>query len=370
MERPHVLVFAYEFRHRKTYDFIVDLIALGIKIVVIAAPHRELVGTDRTQYFSRSLKFPEPLLAKDLCATLGIDIHYCDHRDADKIGQIVKAYSSTLGVIAGARIIPNSVIKLFSEGVVNFHPGKIPETSGLDSLYYTIRHMVPAGITCHFIDAKVDAGAHIFFEELEISLYETLETLTENIYQLQRSALRKFILWYNLGNLTTEKIHRPLKNAPMGAEEKRKVLDRFKEWQLHIFLLQQQRKLFDACIAGHVDQVNDILMRSPSLLELVNNKGWTPLIVASFNQRLDVVRVLLGLGADPNRGGAKGTTPLMYAKTKLLNDPSASYELLDILIQSGADPARRDSLGRDVESYVAESGDMRLLEKIKGHFKN
>ncbi|WP_374035581.1 ankyrin repeat domain-containing protein [Bdellovibrio bacteriovorus] len=365
LKNEPVVVFAYDFPHRKTYDFILDLMAVGLRnLVVLAAPHKELKNTDRRVYFPRSLIVPPPIGTPDLCESLGLKLYLVDHGDSEKIRKIVDHYDIKLGIVAGARIIPGSVIELFSEGIVNFHPGKIPETSGLDSLYYTIKNMAPPGVTVHYIDHKVDAGRYISFEETPISLHETLETLVENIYQTQRVALRRFVDSYFARAVKTEIIDRPKKNQPMTPDEKLVTLSGFENWRAEIHLRQQTEALLVACKDGNLKKVEQILSAHPALLGVAGKQGWTPLIVACFNQSREVVRYLLELGADPNQAGAKGTTPAMYAKTKLINQENADYSILDLLYDSGADFSRLDSYGKDILHYVELSGDRQLLEKV------
>ena len=49
-------------------------------------------------------------------------------------------------------------IKGLSKGIINFHPGLIPEARGLDTPQWCIYDGIPLGVTSHFIDSKVDAG--------------------------------------------------------------------------------------------------------------------------------------------------------------------------------------------------------------------
>ena len=69
-----------------------------------------------------------------------------------------RKYKINLGIISGARIIDKKIIKLFKYGIINFHPGKIPETSGLDSFFWTIKKNIYPSVTAHFIDQYVDRG--------------------------------------------------------------------------------------------------------------------------------------------------------------------------------------------------------------------
>ena len=48
-------------------------------------------------------------------------------------------------------------------------------------------------------------------------------------------------------------------------------------------------------------------------INLRNGKGWTPLIVASFNGGLEAMKTLIENGADIDMPDFKGITPLMYA---------------------------------------------------------
>lgn len=83
-----------------------------------------------------------------------------------------------------------------------------------------------------------------------------------------------------------------------------------------------------------------------------NGKGWTPLIVASFNGSVDVLKFLLRVGADPNKTNYKGTTPLMYAMTHFEN--TGKRLAFDTLMDFGASMDLRDYRGFSVLDYAKE----------------
>ena len=98
-----------------------------------------------------------------------LDFNYHPITYADKMGAkyIVKAHNAIIehrcdiGVILGARILPQSVIDSFSLGIINIHPGRLPESRGLNA-YEIERELDGNGrITAHFINAKVDSGLRI-----------------------------------------------------------------------------------------------------------------------------------------------------------------------------------------------------------------
>ena len=75
---------------------------------------------------------------------------------------------------------------------------------------------------------------------------------------------------------------------------------------------------FDACAKGHVDAVRGLLADNPDLVRATNaaapRSGWTGLHSAAQHGHLNLVRFLLGHGADPNaREAGDHTYPLHWA---------------------------------------------------------
>lgn len=361
-----IAVFAYAFAHRKSQDFLLELAYAGFRnVIVIAAPWRVLPRADTQVYFPSSIVNAPPTPPEQVCTTLGFQYCVVEHDDVNAIAALRDVAGFRLGIVAGARIIKSAVIDLFEEGILNIHPGKIPETSGLDVFYYTIKHRVPAGVTAHYIDRRVDAGDVLFFEETLIGPDDSPEIVQHNNYQSQIRALRRFLSLRDQRALVRYPANRPRKNNPMSPDEKRQTLREFSIWRAAQVRTQASRSLFAACEAGQTDVVAQQLACFPDLVECRTEEGWTPLIVASFNQRVEVVRTLLELGADPNAAGARGTTPLMYAKTAVAEGRTSDMAVLEALIAGGADPFRCDSYGRNIFYYLEQAGERVVLAWLK-----
>jgi len=360
----NIAVFAYSFPHRKTQDFLVNLVAMGYtNLCVIGAPWKKLPYQEDGNLIERRIKTATPYATEKLCKALGLRYFEIEHDDETGIRNLQNQYNLKMGIIAGARILQKKIIDIFPEGIINFHPGKIPETSGLDAFFYSIKHKVPMGVTAHFIDHKVDAGRLILFEPLKITLDDSPDIAQENLHHTQVTALRKVAhLLMNEGRLNTAPISRPKKNIPMTMPEKWDCLKKFPSWRAEQYRRQLHENLITACEAGEKERVQTILEEAGSLIEVPNDKGWTPLIVAAFHQKLEVVQLLLGLGADPNKGGLNGTTPLMYAKTPLINMENPDFRILDELVEYGGDPKRTDSLGKDIFFYLNQAKSKNLIQ--------
>lgn len=363
-----IAIFAYAFAHRKTQDFLFELAVAGFRdVTVIGAPWKVLSHADPNRYFTTMVRSAPALATPDVCRALGFSFHECEHGDVDTIAALRDKAKFRLGIISGARIIKRAVIDLFDEGILNIHPGKLPETAGLDLFYYTILKNAPMGVTAHFIDARIDAGEQLFFEETPLGPEDTPEIVQHNNYHSQIRALRRFIQLRDENTLERRLVDRPRKNDPMSSEEKRQSITRFPDWRAAQYRAQNGRALLAACKTGKLRDVERILMAIPDLIEFRSPEGWTPLIVSAFHQYKDVVAFLLSAGADYNAAGRNGTTVLMYAKTALVGQSAPDFTILKALFDAGADPNRCDMRGRDIFYYLSKDGDESISAWLRKH---
>ena len=91
--------------------------------------------------------------------------------------------------MAGARILKQRVIDCFSIGIINFHPGLIPEARGLDAMLWSVLRDVPLGISAHLIDEHVDAGRLLLRQLIPIAADDTALDLSERLYEYQLDML-------------------------------------------------------------------------------------------------------------------------------------------------------------------------------------
>jgi hypothetical protein len=96
-------------------------------------------------------------------------------------------------------------------------------------------------------------------------------------------------------------------------------------------------------------------------LALRDQNGWTPLhFAANRNQDPEVIRTLVGLGADPNARDLSGCTPLHTAA--LFN---GNPEIAKTLITLGADPNARERRGLTALQLAVRNRNPEVLETLK-----
>jgi ankyrin repeat protein len=84
---------------------------------------------------------------------------------------------------------------------------------------------------------------------------------------------------------------------------------------LIIHTTQAQQSIWNACREGDKTMVESLLKQGVSI-DTQDHKGFTPLILAVYNQQTDLVKYLLEKGANPNIADASGNTALMGASFK------------------------------------------------------
>jgi methionyl-tRNA formyltransferase len=178
-----IALLSYNFPHKKTQDFILRVIAEGYKIDVIYAADAVKLNipgsTIKTKINHIGLVHP-----RKIAENLGIDYIVIPH-DSEALSEDIKSRQIDIGLITGARILKEDVINCFRLGVINFHPGVIPDARGLDALLWSIYRKDPIGVTAHLIDKRIDAGGLLEIRKINIYASDTLLDLSERLYEIQ-----------------------------------------------------------------------------------------------------------------------------------------------------------------------------------------
>jgi len=178
-----MIIFAYDFPHKKTQDILLRLAIEGLKPkLVIASPWEKLsVAPASLRVKPRHCDLVHP---RDICAALGIKYRVLAHNSEDCV-QVLQSAKCEIGVVAGARILKQPVIDAVSVGIINLHPGLLPQMRGLDALQWSIYENQPLGVTSHVIDKRVDAGYIIERQVIKEYADDTLIDLSLRLQQTE-----------------------------------------------------------------------------------------------------------------------------------------------------------------------------------------
>ena len=115
--------------------------------------------------------FTELLEGKD------IQRYKVPHHNKKTCRQLLQELNPDLGVLGGTRIIRDRILSIPPEGMLNAHPGLLPEVRGSASPAWSVYYDIPIGATCHFIDPGIDTGDIVGKREIPIHKGDTYEKL-------------------------------------------------------------------------------------------------------------------------------------------------------------------------------------------------
>src|SRR5688500_13885837 len=100
-----------------------------------------------------------------------------------------------------------------------------------------------------------------------------------------------------------------------------------------------ESEFFEACRKGDLEKVSMLASQDPTLINVEDHKGFTPLIIAVYNDSEEVVKFLLAQNARPEMHDMSGNTALMGACFK------GYKEIARMLITAGAEVNQRNGNG-------------------------
>ena len=124
--------------------------------------------------------------------------------------------------------------------------------------------------------------------------------------------------------------------------------------------------VFEAATAGDATRVAALVDADRSLANAIAVDGYTPLGLAAFFKRPGVVKALLDRGAKPSLASRdQGFTPLHSA---VANDAAGSdRDIVRLLLGAGADPNAKSREGGTPLHTAAFTGDLDIAELLLAH---
>src|SRR5687767_10179860 len=109
---------------------------------------------------------------------------------------------------------------------------------------------------------------------------------------------------------------------------------------------EQSQDIFDVCRKGDLKQLKRLYETDNSVIQAEDFKGFTPLIIAVYNNNIDVADFLLEKGARVDVQDGSGNTALMGVSFR------GYEELAAKLIEAGADVNQRNSNGATALTFA------------------
>lgn len=223
-------VFAYNFPHWKTQEGIHNLILNGFKpdIIFAADPVKLNFYQSKVRISPKDLYLTHP---KDIAETHNIPYHVTIH-NSEETKDLIQQYDLDVGIILGSRILKPIVIDQFKVGILNMHPGILPDNRGLDNLKWALINDHKQGVTTHLIDSKIDMGSMIEQEFIQIYKDDTLLDLHLRIQSLEQRLMISSL----------KALKEPIKFTKLSSGNYYKSVPEEIEQKLHLYFYNYKQK--------------------------------------------------------------------------------------------------------------------------------
>ena len=123
---------------------------------------------------------PDATEAKTLAAWArehGVPVEEHRRLGSDECLSAIKSIAPDVIVLAGADIVPESVLRLARIATINGHYGLLPQYRGMNVTEWSIWHDDPVGVTVHTVDSGIDTGDILLQETIGVERGDTLHSL-------------------------------------------------------------------------------------------------------------------------------------------------------------------------------------------------
>lgn len=132
------------------------------------------------------------------------------------------------------QILPPSLVRQLR--CINFHPGYNPYNRGWFPHVFSMINGLPAGITIHEMDERIDHGPVIYREQLPIHPYETSKDFYERLVARELDLLKEFLPVLLTGNYEAKPLESEGNYNSRSAFESAKHIDPDRTWIARDFL--------------------------------------------------------------------------------------------------------------------------------------
>ncbi|MEC7720780.1 MAG: formyltransferase family protein [Candidatus Thermoplasmatota archaeon] len=163
-------------------------------------------------------------------AESGVDVPHVEVpiHNSEQVMPHIADMSLDLVVFGGTRIIRGEILDHPRDGVINSHPGLLPDCRGSASPAWSVYHDIPIGSSTHFCDNGIDTGELLLRREVSVKRGMTYEDLCYETLVLAGILMKEALMayeakeWDDMRIPQGESEHPTFRNAP---EEVLEVVD-------------------------------------------------------------------------------------------------------------------------------------------------
>lgn len=206
-------------------EMLYQILAEGFVPTIIISEDSEIADEEREKFLVRISGNPiAPTIESQLTelqsdgievAHVSVPIH-----NSENVMPHISDMELDLIVFGGTRIIRGEILEHPKDGVINSHPGLLPQCRGSASPAWSVYHDIPIGSSTHFCDNGIDTGELLLTREISVTRGMTYEDLCYETLVLAGVLMKDALLGYEAGKWSEmrhpqgESEHPTFRNAP------------------------------------------------------------------------------------------------------------------------------------------------------------
>ncbi|MEE2629576.1 MAG: formyltransferase family protein [Candidatus Thermoplasmatota archaeon] len=214
--------FAYLLLKEHPYgrEMLRQILSEGFVPEVIVEEDSEIGDEEREKFLKRIAGKPIAPTIEVQATENGIAVATVPIHNSEEVMPHLGDLDLDLIVFGGTRIIRGEILDYPRDGVVNSHPGLLPECRGSASPAWSVYHDIPIGSSTHFCDNGIDTGELLMRREVPVKRGMTYEDLCYETLVLAGVLMKEALMAYEGGRWNEmrrpqgESEHPTFRNAP------------------------------------------------------------------------------------------------------------------------------------------------------------
>jgi len=179
-------------------EMLKQLLAQGFKPkVVIEEDDGKIAQEERAKFEKRIEGNPLAPEIVEQCKTHNIEHATVPHHNLSGCFAVLQRVKPRLIVLGGTRIIREPILSFPVDGMINAHPGLLPECRGSASPAWSVYHDIGIGSTCHICEPGIDVGDILFRREVPVKRGYTYNDLCYKTLCLSGTLMTEAIAYYS-----------------------------------------------------------------------------------------------------------------------------------------------------------------------------
>lgn len=186
---------------------------------IIISEDSDIADEERDKFLKRIEGNPIAATIEDQISELDVTHVEVAIHNSEQVMPHLQGLDLDLIIFGGTRIIRGEILDYPKDGVINSHPGLLPECRGSASPAWSVYHDIPIGSSTHFCDNGIDTGELLMRREVMVKRGMTYEDLCYETLVLAGVLMKEAVLhyeadeWSNIRRPQGQSEHPTFRNA-------------------------------------------------------------------------------------------------------------------------------------------------------------